>query len=226
MFRYIDKIYVFRKYNRLKDTEQVLVLSCLFSSSLIAFRLIYTGELLFLFLVWNLLLALIPYFISQRITDKIYNKNKRLFWFTTIVWLLFLPNSFYIITDLFHLDMSESVPLWYDLALLLSFAWSGLLSGVLSVRAMERIFERIYGYERRFFFLYPVMLLNSFGVYIGRYLRFNSWDVITDPFQLIREILYLFIHPLRNRFDWSMIICYSILLSIIYLSIKKTGRSL
>ena len=225
MIRNFEKIYLVKMFSRLKDSDQVLILSCFFSIFLMGFRIFYTGEPLFLFLVWNLFLALIPYFISRRIIKKA-NSNKRFFfWAGTIVWLLFLPNSFYILTDLFHLDMNETVPLWFDLALLLSFAWSGLLAGTLSIRHMERYFEVNYGPASDLFFLYPVMFLNALGIYIGRYLRFNSWDVLTDPFQLVKEIVYLFIHPLRNRFDWSMILCYSVLMTIIYLSIKKLSKT-
>ncbi|HEY6953717.1 MAG TPA: DUF1361 domain-containing protein, partial [Flavisolibacter sp.] len=76
------------------------------------------------------------------------------------------------------------------------------------------------------FFIVPVMALNGLGVYVGRYLRFNSWDVITNPFQLIDDIIYLFIHPIRNRFDWSMIICYTVFLTLIYYTIKKLSKVL
>jgi uncharacterized membrane protein len=57
-------------------------------------------------------------------------------------------------------------------------------------------------------------------------LRFNSWDVITNPLQLIQDIIYLFIHPLRNRFDWSMIVCYTLLLALIYYTMKKLSKAL
>ncbi|MFN2440379.1 MAG: DUF1361 domain-containing protein, partial [Chitinophagaceae bacterium] len=63
-------------------------------------------------------------------------------------------------------------------------------------------------------------------IYIGRYLRFNSWDVITNPFQLAHDIIYLIIHPLCNRFDWGMIVCFTIFFSIVYLTQKKLGRRL
>ena len=75
-------------------------------------------------------------------------------------------------------------------------------------------------------FVYPMMLLNAFGVYIGRYLRYNSWDVIANPFQLTEDIVYLLIHPIRNRFDWSMILCYSVFMTSIYLAIKRMSKAL
>lgn len=221
--KYLQKPFQF--YSSCTDAEQVLLLSNLFSIGLISFRVVYTGSLLFCFLVWNLFLAFIPYFISVKASETAI-KKKRKFFLWVFVWLLFIPNAFYIITDLFHLDMNEQVPLWYDLALLLSFAWSGLLFGILSVRQMEKLFEQFFNKKFDLLFILPVMALNGLGVYIGRYLRFNSWDVITNPLQLIQDMVYLFIHPIRNRFDWSMIICYSLLLTLIYFTMKKLGKAL
>ena len=223
--KYLQKNLLFRLYMNRSDSEQVLILSNLFSLGLITFRMIYTGNVLFLFLLWNLFLAFVPYAISRKMSES-FMKGRWKFFFCAFVWLMFIPNAFYIITDLFHLDMNENVPLWYDLALLLSFAWSGLLFGILSVRQMEKLFETNFNKRFDLFFILPVMALNSMGVFVGRYLRFNSWDVITNPLQLIQDIVYLFIHPIRSRFDWSMIICYTVLLTVIYLTIKKLGKAL
>jgi uncharacterized membrane protein len=68
------------------------------------------------------------------------------------------------------------------------------------------------------------MLLNALGIYIGRYLRYNSWDVISNPLGLSEDIIYLLIHPIRNRFDWSMIFCFSVFMTLLYLSLKKLNR--
>jgi uncharacterized membrane protein len=223
--KYLQRSFLFRYYYSRNDAEQMLLLCSLFSMGLMVFRIVYTGYLLFAFLAWNLFLAYLPFLISKRMTMQ-RPKRKWIFLFGAFAWLLFIPNAFYIITDLFHLDMNESVPLWYDLALLLSFAWTGLLFGILSVRQMEKLFEQAFNRKLDLFFILPVMALNGFGVFVGRYLRFNSWDVITSPIQLIKDIVYLFIHPIRNRFDWSMIVCYTILLTLIYYGIKRISRAL
>ena len=154
------------------------------------------------------------------------NKSKWNFFICTFAWLLFIPNAFYIITDLFHLDMNIGVPLWFDLALLLGFAWNGLLVGIISMRQMEKLFETYFNKKFDLLFVIPVMFLNGLGVYVGRYLRFNSWDAVINPLQLVQDMIYLFIHPLRSRFDWSMIICYSLLLTLIYVSVKRLGKAI
>jgi uncharacterized membrane protein len=223
--KYLQRSSWFRFYFKRNDIDQMLILCSSFSIGLMAFRIIYTGQLLFAFLAWNLFLAFVPYAISKKISYGAKSKKWK-FVFCSFLWLIFLPNAFYIITDLFHLDMNEDVPLWYDLALLWSFAWSGLLFGILSVRHMERLFEEHLGKKLGFLFVFPLMVLNGFGVYIGRYMRFNSWDVLTNPLQLINDVVYLFIHPIRNRFDWSMIICYTVLLTLIYYTFKRMTKTL
>jgi uncharacterized membrane protein len=223
--KYLQRRFLLRFYYSRNDAEQMLLLCSLFSIGLMVFRMLYTGHLLFAFLVWNLFLAYLPFVISKRMTLQS-PKTTGTFLLAALAWLLFIPNSFYILTDLFHLDMNEGVPLWYDLALLLSFAWTGLLFGILSVRQMEKLFEKVFRRKLDLLFILPVMALNGFGVFVGRYLRFNSWDVITSPLQLIKDIVYVFIHPIRNRFDWSMIVCYTMLLTLIYYTIKKLSKSL
>lgn len=211
-------------YSSRNERTQILILSTLFSLALQTLRIIYTGHLMFSFLVWNLFLAFIPYILSSKMESWLQqNKWKALAF--AVVWLLFVPNSFYIITDLFHLDMNQVVPLWFDLALLLSFAWNGLLFGIVSVRQMEKAFETYFNKKFDLLFILPVMFLNGLGVYVGRYLRFNSWDVITNPLQLISDIVDLFIHPIHNRLDWSMIVCYTLLLTVMYVTIKKLAKA-
>jgi uncharacterized membrane protein len=213
-------------FSKTTEAEQVLILSCMFSAGLIIFRMLYTSSWTFVFLLWNLFLAMVPYLISRTLS-----RRELLNWpvfIRLLIWLLFIPNSFYILTDLFHLDMSADIPQWYDLLLLLSFAWNGLLLGVLSIRQIERLFERHFNRNYGLIFIYPVMFLNAFGIYIGRYLRFNSWDVVTNPFHLTQDIVYMMVHPVRNRFDWCMVFGYSLFITLIYYSLKhirKSGRA-
>ena len=222
--RFIRENAFLQFYFTRNEIEQVLILCSLFSIGLMIFRIIYPGHLLFAFLAWNLFVAFVPFAISKKMKDASVNKKLK-FMLAVLVWVVFLPNAFYIITDLFHLDMNEDVPLWYDVALLWSFAWTGLLFGIFSVQHMEMLFEKNVGKKPDLLFVLPVMALNGFGVYIGRYLRFNSWDVLTSPLQLMNDIFYLFMHPIRNRFDWSRIVCYTISLTVVSCTFKKLNKS-
>lgn len=226
MFKQFEhKVLLNRDFQK-TEVESMLLLSCAFSICLTGIRVVYTGNILFVWLIWNLFLAFVPYAISRfaiRRPQLLHNNWKFIAVF--ISWLLFIPNSFYIITDLFHLGI-RSVPLWFDLALILSFAWNGLLLGILSMRQMEKMMEMKFNIANEWLFVYPMMLLNAFGVYVGRYLRFNSWDVFSNPFHLFNDIMYLVVHPIRNRFDWSMILCYSVFMTLIYLTVKRLSKSL
>ncbi len=205
--------------------QKWLVASILFSFLLSVARIIYSGSFHFVWLNWNLFLAFIPYMItcSLEFNDR-WKKNSFRFILAFLGWILFIPNSFYIITDLFHLRWFEGVPIWYDLALLLSFAWNGLILGIVSVRQMEKIIEEKLGVRNELFFVYPVMWLNALGVYVGRFLRFNSWDVISNPFQLIADISNILIHPFQNKYAWGMILCFSLLMTLMYVTVKKLNR--
>lgn len=215
-----------RNINKRPGIEITLFLSCSFSVALVLFRIIYTHQLLFIGLIWNLFLAFLPFFLSNWIYRNVYVKSKWSFVISIFIWLLLIPNAFYIITDLFHLKAKDNCPLWYDLALLYSFAWNGLLFGILSVRQMEKMFNLVFNKNYLLLFIAPVMFLNSLGIYIGRFLRFNSWDVISNPILLTKDIYYLIFHPFRNRLDWGMIICYAALMTIIYISLKKLSKEL
>lgn len=73
--------------------------------------------------------------------------------------------------------------------------------------------------------IFAVMWLNALGIYIGRYLRFNSWDIVTDPFNLMIEIGDLIINPLDNWVAWGMTGTYALFMTLLYLSLKKMGES-
>ncbi|MGC4037335.1 MAG: DUF1361 domain-containing protein [Chitinophagaceae bacterium] len=218
-----SKYWIIRLYTDRTEMERILLLSCAFSIFLWFVRFVVTGSLMHGFLIWNLFLAYLPYSIARNLEKRLSAIKSRLsFLLIFICWLLFIPNTFYIITDLFHLDEGTAAPMWYDLALIFSFAWNGIILGVLSLYKMERIISRRFNYKVTFLFVYSIMLLNSIGIYIGRYLRFNSWDVITDPFQLANDVSYLCFHPIRNGMEWAMIFCFSILMTFMYLVLKKT----
>ena len=206
------------------EIEKVLVFSCAFSFLLTVTRLVYTGQLLFAWLNWNLFLAFVPYAITKFLNKRQGIISNKKFFILFTAWLFCIPNSFYIITDLFHLQERFVVPLWFDLALILSFVWNGLILGILSVRQMEKIVEARFGLRNEWLFITPIMSLSSLGVYIGRYLRYNSWDILSNPFQLLNDIIYLLIHPIRNRFDWSMIVCYAVFMTLVYITCKRLSR--
>jgi uncharacterized membrane protein len=207
-----------KEANRLNETLFLGVIS-LTCFALSVFRFVYTDTRTFLFLNWNLFLAFIPWFFSSILA--IYPRlRKRKLAVTLLIslWLLFFPNAPYILTDLFHLRWNTSMPLWFDLVLILSFAWTGLLFGILSLWDIEKILAiRIH---RKVLPLITACLLflGSFGIYIGRYLRWNSWDILVEPHNLFYDIGESIISPFLNRKALGMTLFMGLFLNIVYWS--------
>ena len=217
--------YLMKFYLVKTEIVRLLMLSVFFSTLLLAARVFYTGSLTFVSLEWNLFLAFVPYCISRWMYNTpAFFVNKWKFAVGFFLWLIFIPNSFYIVTDLFHLTESNNAPLWFNVLLIFSFAWNGLLFGILSLRQMEKITRFVLGGLNEFLFLCPVMWLNALGVFIGRYYRFNSWDIITNPFRLMMDIINLLAHPLSFKNAWGMICCYAVFMTLFYLTMKKISK--
>lgn len=186
-----------------------LGLTVLFNCSLLLYRNIYLTdywwgithyyELLdgsrgpsFLFLVWNLFLAWVPYGISLLIRME---QPKGIRYGLLLVWILFFPNAPYIITDLLHLRERLPVPLWYDMLTIFSFAWTGLIFGYLSLLQVQKQFFREQGLLLSYLIIAGVWLLAGLGIYIGRFLRWNSWDILVQPRVLLADLGSIFINP-------------------------------
>jgi uncharacterized membrane protein len=203
-----------------------LLVSAAFSCLLLLARIIATDSVAYLFLPWNLFLAFVPYYITWWMTKDVQIIENHFKFYTALaVWLLFIPNSFYIITDLFHLHRFRTAPQWFDLLLIFSFAWNGLLAGIISLRRVEVLFTVIKGNGFAAMLVFVVMWLCGFGIYIGRYLRFNSWDILTDPFSLLAEMMDLIVHPLQNAAAWAMTGSYALFMTLVYFTVKKMSES-
>jgi uncharacterized membrane protein len=147
-------------------------------------RLEYTGIFRYRFLLWNLFLAWIPFLISY----FTYTLSSRLRWVYVFIpvaaflWLIFFPNAPYILTDFQHLASGErDLPVWYDVMMLIWFAFTGLLLGMVSLFLMQEIVRREFGRWIGWGFVAAVAGLSAAGVYVGRFLRWNSWDILRDP---------------------------------------------
>jgi uncharacterized membrane protein len=208
-----------KESGRLNTTILLIILS-LFSFGLSLFRILYTHSFEFLFLSWNLFLAFIPWFISSIIILKKLQGKKFLLVIMILSWVIFFPNSPYILTDLFHLGMSSKAPLWYDLILILSFAWAGLLFGFVSLMDIEKVLESYVGKGRTTFISIGFLFLSGFGIYIGRYLRWNSWDIILSPFALSSDIFSKISHPIYYSRAWGLTLFIGLFLNLIYFSFK------
>lgn len=198
--------------------KKILLYSVGFSFLLYAFRVWYTGSFLFLFIPWNLFLAWLPLLFSSMIKDTQFSlRNVTLF----SLWLLFFPNSPYLITDLFHLQERAGVPLYYDLVLLFMAAWNGLLMGLFSLRNIEQLLLKRFSVLKVKLITVSLFVLCGFGIYLGRYDRYNSWHLVTQPFDLMEGIVSKLISPLSHPRVWAVTILFAVVLLLIYETLKK-----
>lgn len=130
------------------------------------------------FLWWNLALAWIPWILAALLVRT---RPAPLRWPLGAAWLAFLPNAPYLVTDLAHLKARPPVPLWLDVLLWASFALAGLALGWTSLEAVARHLGPKLGRVGSTLFAVGVLLLTGFGIYLGRFLRWNSWDLLVDP---------------------------------------------
>jgi uncharacterized membrane protein len=160
------------------------------SVGLVLARIAWTGKLQYAFLVWNLFLAWMPLLFAVLACDKYRTLSGKHWHFLglTGAWLVFLPNAPYIFTDLIHLQSRYFAHFWVDLVLILSCALTGLILSFLSLYLMQAIVRRVFGNVASWFFVAAAAGLSSFGIYLGRFLRFNSWDVLFQPVKLYRGI--------------------------------------
>lgn len=174
-----------------KQQFTLAILLC-FNLFLIFGRIITTHSVFYGFLIWNLFLAGIPFLISTWLTTKPkLHKNAITLILLSVLWLLFLPNAPYIITDFLHLRSTDAVPKWFDVLLLSTYAFSGLLFGFASMLDMHNIWINAYGVIKTKILMFITCLLTAFGVYLGRFLRYNSWDVLSDLPNLIMDTIAL-----------------------------------
>ncbi len=194
---------------------QFLFLPVCFTVFLVGIRVLYSESLGYVFLVWNLWLAIIPFLISYFLARK---RNKVFQLFLFVAWILFFPNALYIITDLVHLRPRNNIPIWFDSTLIFSAAISGLFFAYASLLFVESYLQSIFNKRVAGFILFSCLLVSSFGVYVGRFLRWNSWDIFLNPLECGRQVTHSLISYPRT---WVVTLILFMFFSLIYVMIKK-----
>lgn len=204
---------------KISGTSKMLLLSISFTMLLLGVRFMYAGTTDYSFYGWNTFLAAIPYLASTQLLKrkKIHIASIGLL----VLWLLFFPNAPYIITDLFHYEERPLVPYWYDLVLVISGAWNGLILGLFSLMNVEIFLTRYLRPALVKLSVFISLFLCGYGVFIGRFLRFNSWDVVNDPRSIAYTAAHHVLMPQHYQKLWVFTILFSVLLGIIYFTLKK-----
>lgn len=206
----------------------MLNVACLVCILLVAARVLYTDSVRHTGLIWNLFLAWIP-FILASVAHAVSWKRLWLYLilpFIALLWLLFFPNAPYMLTDLQDLARSGGVgaPLWYDVIIVVWCSWTGMLLGVISLYHMQDIVLRAFGRAAGWTFVFVISGLSSFGIYIGRFVRLNSWDILQNPAEVTLTILGLVVDPSMRLAAFTLL--YTFFFLFIYLLLYSFSHML
>jgi uncharacterized membrane protein len=203
------------------STRNLILLGTTFVCCLeLGVRIIVSSNFNYLFLVWNLFLAWVPYILSTRllaIRPEFYKNSSIVALFLS--WLVFFPNAPYIITDLIHLRSKPPVPLWFDLILLISFVWNGMMLAYFSLRDVHQFLNRFFKEKYTWALVIFIMFLSGYGIYLGRIERWNSWDILTNPMNLVIHIFKTMIEYQLFIQAMSITLVFGIFMSGIYVTL-------
>jgi uncharacterized membrane protein len=211
-------------------TQYIIALgfSTLASIGLFAYGAWRNHSLAFNYLLWNLFLAWLPLIFAVRLVTVLQRK----LWssweamVTSLAWLVFLPNSFYMISDFIHLQDVRRVDILYDTVMFTSFIYTGVTLGFSSLYLIHMQFRRRFSRQTSRLLIAFTLLVSSAAVYVGRDLRWNSWDVLTNPGGLLFDISDRVLHPAAYPQMLIAIISFFVLLMSMYGLLWRGARLL
>ena len=201
-----------------------LALLTLFALAMLGARMVYTGTRGHTWLAWNLFLAWIPFVLSLVIYSRARaGASLRLLVTLGALWLVFFPNAPYLVTDLKHIGPG-SVPLLYDVLLISAAAWAGLLLGLTSLFLVHAVVRPLLGAVNAWALVVGVLAVSSFGIYLGRVERWNSWDVVLHPYPLADQIATGLLDPLSHPRPIGLTVLFTSFLLASYVVLYSFAR--
>ena len=209
--------------------KKIIFYSLLLCLSLGFVRVLIAGNSDHLFLPWNIFLGLVPLLLALKFKDF---KGNRL-WLLGLIWLLFLPNSFYVVTDLIHLNSAQvvreniigpyisydnvgSMTIVYDALYLFTCSLVSFWYGLESIRLFRLRFSKVLSKNVIKIALGASFFLTGIAIYLGRFVRLNSWDVLLRPQKIVEDILDLFINPGMYKKEWLVVLSFSFVVASLY----------
>ncbi len=180
-------------------------------------RLFMTETPSYVWMNWNLFLGIIP-LLAVFLFEQARRKGFQIFWI--LVWFFFLPNAAYKVTDFIHIrNVGPDWILWFDGMMLFAYAFLGVMLGAYSlIRLQEKIFEK---HAHKAIFLGVVSVISAFGIYLGRYIRWNTWDIVTRPLELFGNIGYIIQHDYFDPVFITTLIFFTLCIGASVISLRK-----
>lgn len=214
----------------LQDNQKVALLAFVSAAAmtLLLFRILLLNWN-FIFLAWNLFLAWVPLIFIKLVWEKEARKQLPfgILMAYLMIWLLFFPNAPYIITDLKHLQGASENTIWYDALMIFTFSVAGFLTGLYSIRIVHRIITRRWNERLAWLAILMSMVMSGFGIFLGRYGRWNSWDIITQPGALARGIFKSLQDPMaiKHTLTFSFVLMLLYFAFHIFAELKQNERT-
>jgi len=218
----------FLKRNRYSIAVFVLLnVACAICIGLVVARVAYSDSGRHTGLLWNLFLAWIPFMLAY-FAHLVSWRRATLYLIIPAIaflWLIFYPNAPYMLTDLQDLSRrATDAPLWYDVIIVVWCSWTGMLLGVISLYLMQDIIIRTFGRATGWIFVFVISALSSFGIYVGRFVRLNSWDILQNPAETAQEILGIVIDPSRRLAAFTLL--YTVFFMFVFLLLYSFSHML
>ncbi len=179
------------------------------------------------YLIWNLFLAWIPLclviWLEKILRQKLWSSGLALL--VTILFVLFLPNAFYMTTDLIHLQEVPQLDLVTDVVMFSSFVFSAFMVGLVSVYMLHKELAQRVKLLTGWLYIGALLLSSSFAIYIGRDLRWNSWDIIVNPASVLFEVSDHIINPITHPEMFSTTLSFFALIASVYLVAWHAARA-
>ncbi len=191
----------------------LLVMESVIAIVMLVLRVIYTQEITYAFMIWNLWLAWLPLgFALLAFWLHLRQHSRWLIGLSAAAWLLFFPNALYVITDFVHiynLSAYDNSPIWFDVLLVAGFALNSLLLGYVSLYIIETIIRQRTSMYLAYASSVSFLVLSSFGIYLGRFVRWNSWDIVTHPTVLLHDIVSRLTDPISHPQTVVFTLCFA-----------------
>ncbi|HOU11831.1 MAG TPA: DUF1361 domain-containing protein [Anaerolineae bacterium] len=204
-----------------------VALSSLLCAGLYLTRVVIGRTWDFYSMLWNLFLAWIPY-LGSIWAMHLHEKHPRRWWTLLIpfaIALAFFPNAPYIVTDLLHLQARSRIPLWFDTGMLATFAWTGVILGIYALKLMQDIVKTWVGTMLSWGFVLAVLVMSGMGIYLGRFLRWNSWDLLIQPKAILYDVAIRLRHPFGHLSTYGVTLMFAALMFVCYLTLTAGPKS-
>ena len=206
------------------DASNAILLSATAALALYLLRYAATGSAQFSFMAWNLLLSLGALSCSVlfiMLWKGGWNSKTVI---AALVWLLLLPNTFYMLTDFVHVSNSGDITILFDIVLIGFFAMNGFMHGMLSLLMVHKKLLPIYKQRRMLPVVGAIILASSYAVDMGRYLRWNSWDALLHPSAVLFDVSNTFFNPFSNDRSLVVTAVFFVTISCLYTIVWQLSK--